>query len=59
VRKTNSRGQRLYERVGFRRTGSCTKDICGIEVDFDCMEITRETFLAGLSVNAVLELSGE
>jgi RimJ/RimL family protein N-acetyltransferase len=45
VRKTNNRGKRLYEKVGFSYTGSCIKEIKGVNVQFDTMEISKETYL--------------
>jgi diamine N-acetyltransferase len=44
VRKSNSRGIRLYERLGFTGCGECRKDIRGTLSDFLLMEIGRDLF---------------
>ncbi|MDA8429240.1 MAG: GNAT family protein [Geobacteraceae bacterium] len=41
VRRNNSRGIRLYQRVGFTGCGECRKEIRGCLVDFLKMEITN------------------
>jgi len=44
VRKNNSRGIRLYQRIGFEDRGECRKEIQGVPVDSRLMEICREEF---------------
>lgn len=42
VRKNNSRGIKLYQRLGFNDCGECRKEIRGMMVGFHMMEIGRE-----------------
>jgi len=44
VRKNNPRAERLYQSLGFRRTGECMRDVHGKPVAFYCMAISREQF---------------
>ena len=44
VRKNNPRAKRLYEQLHFRQTGGCMEEIRGKPVEFDRMEIDRNTF---------------
>lgn len=44
VRKNNSRGKKLYQRIGFVDRGECCKDIQGVPIDFRLMDISREEF---------------
>ena len=46
VRKNNFRGISLYRRLGFHPTGELVKEIQGTAVDFYCMELGRDEFLA-------------
>src|SRR6266540_1938372 len=41
VRKNNSRGIKLYQRIGFVDCGECRKEIQGVLVDFRLMDISR------------------
>ena len=45
VRKNNPRAERLYKQLHFRHTGECMEEIQGRAVEFDRMEIDRNTFL--------------
>jgi len=44
VRRNNLRAQKLYERLGFRRTGECVEEVQGKPVAFYRMEISRGEF---------------
>lgn len=44
VRKNNSRGIKLYQRIGFVDRGECRREIQGALVDFRLMEMSREEF---------------
>lgn len=44
VRENNSRGIRLYQRIGFVDRGECRREIQGVLVDFRLMEMSREEF---------------
>ena len=44
VRKNNTRGIKLYQRLGFVDRGECRKEIQGTLVDFWLMDICREEY---------------
>lgn len=44
VRKINRRAKQLYERLGFRYSGECQKEIHGMIVDLFEMTLVKETF---------------
>jgi RimJ/RimL family protein N-acetyltransferase len=44
VRKSNHRARKLYQNCGFRDAGECSKEVNGIVVDFQEMELDRDNF---------------
>ncbi len=44
VRKSNSRARKLYLHCGFKDTVECRKEVNGIVVDFQEMELERDNF---------------
>ncbi len=44
MRKNNRRARMLYEHIGFRYSGECSKEICGTMVDLFKMILDKETF---------------
>jgi diamine N-acetyltransferase len=48
VRKNNRRARMLYEHIGFRYSGECSKEICGTIVDLFKMTLDKETFKRGI-----------
>lgn len=44
VRKNNRHAKQLYERLGFRYSGECQKEIHGMTADLFEMTLTKETF---------------
>ncbi len=44
VRKSNPRAARLYDRIGFLRTGESVHTIQGTEIEFIDMELPRKAF---------------
>ncbi len=49
VRKNNSRGIKLYQRIGFVDCGECCKEIQGVPVDFRQMDIAGRSSLEWVS----------
>jgi RimJ/RimL family protein N-acetyltransferase len=45
VRKNNTRGIKLYRRLGFVERGELSKPVQGTMVEFNCMDIGKEEFL--------------
>ena len=44
VRRSNPRARKLYQHCGFKDTGEYRKEVNGIVVDFQEMELERENF---------------
>jgi RimJ/RimL family protein N-acetyltransferase len=49
VRRSNPRARKLYLHCGFKDTVECRKEVNGIEVDFQEMELEKENFIGRMS----------